>query len=64
MADFRVRSTLHELECPHCQERTQHASPGATIPFAKAKCQHCGQEFLIVQSKPWLGDNGANGRRA
>jgi len=53
MEDFRLSGILHKLECPHCQELTQHSAPGRTIPFAKTTCQHCGREFLIVQTKPW-----------
>jgi len=60
MPDFRLSPVLHELECPHCQGRTQHPSAGTTILFATAKCEKCGMEFLIVQNKPWMGDNGSN----
>ena len=64
MPDFRLDCALQELECPHCQGRTQHSSAGATILFSPVKCEHCGREFLIVQDKPWLGDNGSNGQRS
>jgi hypothetical protein len=57
---LRLDFDLHELECPLCQKRTRHAWPGATILFSTAKCEHCAEEFLIVQNKPWLGDNHPN----
>jgi DNA-directed RNA polymerase subunit RPC12/RpoP len=62
MHDLRLDLALHELECPHCQGRTQHSSPGTSILFGAAKCEHCGRQFLIVQNKSWQGDNGSNGQ--
>jgi len=62
MPDVRLDFVEHELVCPHCQKRIRRASAGATIPLASAKCERCGNEFLIVQSKPWPADNGANGQ--
>ncbi len=38
----------HLLKCPHCQEQTVHHWPGTMILFAKAKCTHCGRDFLIA----------------
>lgn len=61
MSSFSLDFDVHELECPHCKKRTRHAWPGSTIPLSSAKCEHCREQFLIVQSKPWLGDNGSNG---
>jgi|HubBroStandDraft_4_1064222.scaffolds.fasta_scaffold109945_2 hypothetical protein len=62
MADVRLDFVEHELVCPLCQKRTRHASAGATIPLASARCEHCGNEFLIVQSKPWPVDDGTDGQ--
>lgn len=61
MADFRLSTFLHEFECPHCQLRTQHTSPGGTILFASIKCEHCGQELVIVQDKLWVHERSPNG---
>lgn len=56
MADFRLTSFVHEFDCPHCQQRTQHCSPGSTILFANIQCEHCGGGLVIVQDKLWLRD--------
>jgi len=56
MADFRLTSFVHEFDCPHCQQRTQHSSPGDTILFASIQCEHCGRSLVIVQDKVWVGD--------
>jgi transcription elongation factor Elf1 len=42
----------HEFLCPHCQHQTPHFWPGSTVLFATAKCEHCSQEFLIVENTP------------
>lgn len=42
----------HEFQCPHCQNQTPHFWPGKTVLFATAKCEHCYQEFLIVENIP------------
>jgi DNA-directed RNA polymerase subunit RPC12/RpoP len=63
MSSLSLDFDLHELECPHCQKRTQHAWPGSTIPLSTAKCKHCGAEFLVFQSKPWVSSSGSNGQR-
>ena len=62
MPDLSLDFALHQFECPHCQERTRHASAGGKILFGKAQCERCGREFLIVQNQSWPGDNGASGR--
>jgi transcription elongation factor Elf1 len=62
MSDIRLDLAVHEFACPHCEKWTQHSWPGSTILFSTAKCQHCGMEFLVVQNKPWLGDDRANGQ--
>jgi transcription elongation factor Elf1 len=64
MSDFRLSTFLHEFDCPHCQQRTQHTSPGSTILFAIIKCEHCGQGLVIVQDKLWVRDRGLNGQPA
>jgi len=56
MEEIRLDFALHTLVCPHCQQQTHHAWPGATILFAPARCEQCAREFLIVQNKPWLDD--------
>jgi len=63
MSSLPLDFDLHELACPRCAKQTRHAWPGSTILFSTAKCEHCGEEFLIVQNKPWLGDDGSNGQR-
>ena len=63
MADFRLTNILHEFDCPHCQQRTPHSSPGRTILFASIKCEHCGLDFVVVQNKLWVSDSGSNGVR-
>ena len=63
MADFRLSTFVHEFDCPHCQQRTQHSSPGGTILFASIKCGHCGQNLVIVQDKLWVHDR-SNGQPA
>jgi|HubBroStandDraft_4_1064222.scaffolds.fasta_scaffold54362_3 transcription elongation factor Elf1 len=62
MSDIRLDFAVHEFACPHCEKQTQYSWPGSTILFSTAKCQHCGMEFLVVQNKPWLSDNRANGQ--
>jgi hypothetical protein len=42
----------HEFRCPHCEKQTLYLWPGSTILFTTATCQHCSQEFLIVQNEP------------
>lgn len=59
MSSLALDFDLHELECPHCEKRTRHLWPGLTILLSTAKCEHCGEKFLIVLNKPWLG-GGAN----
>ena len=54
MSEVSLGFDRHETKCPHCQEQTEHFSPGSMILFARARCVHCGSEFLIVQNEPWL----------
>jgi hypothetical protein len=60
MSDIRLDLAVHQLACPHCEEQTQHTWPGTTILFSTVECQHCRLEFLVVQNKPWIGDDGAD----
>jgi transcription elongation factor Elf1 len=64
MTDFRLSTFLHEFDCPHCQQRTHHSSPGGTILFASIQCEYCGQGLVIVQDKLWVRDRGMNGQQA
>jgi hypothetical protein len=61
MSKVRIDFDLHELQCPHCEQQTKHPWPGRTILFSTAKCEHCSEEFLIVQNKPWQGYSRAAG---
>jgi hypothetical protein len=64
MTDFRLSSVLHHFDCPHCQQPTQHSSPGDTILFASIKCEHCGRDLVIVQNKLWVHDRGSKSQPA
>jgi len=59
MADIRLSTFVHEFQCPHCQQRMRHTSPGGTILFANLKCEHCGHALVIVQDKLWVLDQGS-----
>jgi hypothetical protein len=43
----------HSIQCPHCQQETEHHWPGSTILFATAECGHCYQPFLVVLNQSW-----------
>lgn len=64
MSKVRVDFDIHRLKCPHCAKQTRHPWPGRTILFSTAKCEHCGEEFLIVKNKPWQGYRRTNGKSA
>lgn len=51
MSEIDLNLNRHQVECPHCQQETVHFSPVEMILFARAKCSHCGQEFLIVHDE-------------
>jgi transcription elongation factor Elf1 len=50
--DSRIKSAvaIPAFSCPNCGLKTSvfGASKFAAIVFGRARCDHCGQEFLIV----------------
>ena len=44
----------HEFECPNCHKMTEHSWAGAVVLYSSARCQHCGETFLIVENQPRL----------
>lgn len=42
----------HSVKCPHCEQPTVQNWPGNVILFAPAKCQSCGEDFVISLNEP------------